>query len=118
MLLTFASFETADHRRSTMLISDENLRGRTVVAADGQTTGEVAAVLIDTSTWTIASLKIKLSKTAAEQLGASQRLLRAATIELPVGMIQSVGDTVLLSVPTLGLRQTVPEADQHEGKVA
>ena len=45
-------------------------------------------------------------------------LLRAATIELPVGMIQSVGDTVLLSVPTLGLRQTVSEADQHEGKVA
>src|SRR5262249_29226504 len=32
-----------------MQISDENLRGRTVVAADGQTTGEVAAVFIDTS---------------------------------------------------------------------
>jgi len=101
-----------------MQISDENLRGRTVVAADGQAIGEVAAVFIDTSTWTIASLQIKLSKTAAEQLGASHSLLRAATIELPVRTIQSVGDTVLLSVPTLGLRQTVPEADQHEGKVA
>ena len=101
-----------------MQISDENLRGRTVVAADGQAIGEVAAVFIDTSTWTIASLQIKLSKTAAEQLGSSHSLLRAATIELPVRLIQSVGDTVLLSVPTLGLRQTVPEADQHEGKVA
>jgi sporulation protein YlmC with PRC-barrel domain len=101
-----------------MQISDENLRGRTVVAADGQAIGEVATLFIDTSTWTIASLKIKLSKTAAEQLGASQSLLRAATIELPVRMIQSVGDTVLLSVPTLGLRQTVPEADQHQRKVA
>ena len=56
-----------------MMISDENLRGRTVVAADGQTAGEVAALSIDTSTWTITSLKIKLSKTAAEQLGVSQR---------------------------------------------
>jgi hypothetical protein len=46
---------------STMQISDENLRGRTVIAADGQATGEVAALFIDTSTWTIASLKIKLS---------------------------------------------------------
>ena len=101
-----------------MQISDEHLRGRTVVAADGQAIGEVAALFIDTSTWTIVSLKIKLSKTAAEQLGASQSLLRAATIELPVRMIQSVGDTVLLSVPTLGLRQTVPDADQHGGKVA
>jgi sporulation protein YlmC with PRC-barrel domain len=78
----------------------------------------VATLFIDTSTWTVISLTIKLSKTAAEQLGASQKLLRAATIEVPVRLIQSVGDTVLLSVPTLGLRQTVPEADQHEGKVA
>ena len=97
-----------------MQISDENLRGRTVVAADGQAIGEVAALFIDTSTWTIASLQIKLSKTAAERLGASRSLLHAATIELAVRMVQSVGDTVLLSVPTLGLRQTVPEADHHE----
>ena len=99
-----------------MQISDENLRGRTVVAADGQATGEVAALFIDTSTWTISSLQIKLSKNAAEQLGAARSLLRAATIELPVRMVQSVGDTVLLSVPTLGLRQTVPEAEQHAEK--
>ena len=84
----------------------------------GRRSAKVAALFIDTSTWTIASLKIKLSKTAAEQPGASQSPLRAATIELPVRMIQSVGDTVLLSVPTLGLRQTVPEADQHAGEVA
>ena len=99
-----------------MQISDENLRGRTVVAADGQAIGEVASVFIDIPTWTIASLQIKLSKTGAEQLGASHSLLRAATIELPVRMIQSVGDAVLLSVPTLGLRQTLPEADQHQEK--
>ena len=101
-----------------MQISDENLRGRTVVAADGQAIGEVDAVFIDTSAWTVASLQIKLSKTAAEHLGASRSLLHAATIELPVRVIQSVGDTVLLSVPTLGLRQTDPEGNQHEGKVA
>jgi hypothetical protein len=55
-----------------------------------------------------------LSKTAAEQLGASRGLLHAATIELPVRMVQSVGDTVLLSVPTPELRGTAPKAaDQH-----
>jgi sporulation protein YlmC with PRC-barrel domain len=36
-----------------MQISDEHLRGRTVIAADGQAIGEVAALFIDTSTWTI-----------------------------------------------------------------
>ena len=61
-----------------MQISDEQFRGRTVIAADGQAIGEVAALFIDTSTWIIASLQIKLSKTAADQL---------------VRLVQSVGDT-------------------------
>jgi sporulation protein YlmC with PRC-barrel domain len=100
-----------------MQISDELLRGRAVIAADGQAIGDVAALFIDTSTWAIVSLQIKLSKTAADQLGAARSLLHAATIDLPVGMVQSVGDTVLLSVPTPGLRQTQPEAaGQHEDK--
>lgn len=93
-----------------MQISDELFRGRTVIAADGQAIGEVAAVFFETSTWTIVSLQIKLSKTATEQLGASRSLLHAATIELPVHIVQSVGDTILLSVATPGLRQTLPQA--------
>jgi len=100
-----------------MQISDEQLRGRTVIAADGQAIGEVAALYIDTSTWATIALQIKLSKAAAEQLGATHGLLRAATFELPVRLVQSVGDTVLLSVPTLELRQNLPEAaGRHEEK--
>ena len=100
-----------------MQISDGQLRGRTVIAADGQAIGEVTALFIDTSTWTIVALQIKLSKAAAEQLGAARGLLRAATFELPVRMVQSVADTVLLTVPTLELRQTSPDAaERHEDK--
>jgi len=98
-----------------MQVSDELLRGRTVIAADGQAIGEVAAVFMDTATWTVVALQIKLSKAAAEQLGAARGLLRAATLELPVRTVQSVGDTVLLSVPTLELRQIPAEAAGHEG---
>jgi len=95
-----------------MQVSDEHLRGRTVIAADGQAIGEVAALFIDTSTWIIAALQIKLNKSAA-----ARGLLRAATLELPVRLVQSVGDAVLLSVPTLELRQTFPDtADRHEEK--
>lgn len=99
-----------------MQVSDEHLRGRTVIAADGQAIGEVAALFIDTSAWSIAALQIKLSKSAAEQLGVARGLLRAATFELPVRMVQSVADTVLLSVPTLELRQMLPDADRHGEK--
>jgi sporulation protein YlmC with PRC-barrel domain len=93
-----------------MQVSDEHLRGRTVIAADGQAIGEVAALLVDTSAWTIVALQIKLGKPTAEQLGAARGMFRAATLELPVRMIQSVGDAVLLSVPTLELRQILPDA--------
>ncbi len=93
-----------------MQVSDEHFRGRTVIAADGQAIGEVAALFIDTSTWSVIALQIKLNKSAGEQLGAARSMLHAATLELPVGMVQSVADAVLLSVPTLELRQILPQA--------
>jgi sporulation protein YlmC with PRC-barrel domain len=98
-----------------MQVSDGHFRGRTAIAADGQAIGEVAALLIDTSAWTIFALQVKLNKSVAEQLGAARGLLRAAKLELPVSMVQSVGDAVLLSVSTLELRQILPDTgDRRE----
>ena|SRR5215831_6641003 len=100
-----------------MQVSDEHFRGRTVIAADGQAIGDVGAVLIDTSAWTVVALQIKLHKAVAEQIGAARGILRAATLELPVRLVQSVADAVLLSVPTAELRPVVPDADdRHEKK--
>ena len=98
-----------------MQVSDEHLRGRTVIAADGHAIGEVAALLIDTAAWTIVALHVKLHKAAAEQVGVARGILRAATLNLPVHKVQSIGDAILLSVPTLELRQLLPEtASRHE----
>jgi hypothetical protein len=74
-----------------MQVSDEHFRGRSVIAADGQAIGEVAALFIDTSPWTVIALQIKLHKAAAEQLGAARGILHAATLKLPVRLVQSVG---------------------------
>ena len=99
-----------------MHVSDEQLRGRTVIAADGQSIGEMAAVFIDTAAWTVVAIQIKLSKSAAEQLGAVRSLLRAATLDVPVQSVQSVGDAVLLSVPTVELRHVPAEAGAGPGE--
>lgn len=93
-----------------MRVSDDHFRRRTVIAADGQAIGEVAALFIDTSAWSIIALQVKLQNAVAEQVGAARSLLRAATLEVPVRLIQSVGDAVLLSVPTVELRQLLSEA--------
>lgn len=91
-----------------MRLSDENLRGRTVIAADGQTIGEIVALFLDSDAWRVESLQIKLRKEVADQLGATRGMFHAGTLELPVRMVQSVGDTIVLSVPALELRQVLP----------
>jgi sporulation protein YlmC with PRC-barrel domain len=91
-----------------MRFSDENIRGRTVIAADGQVIGEVAAMFLDSDAWGVESLQIKLRKEVADQLGATRGMFHAGTLELPVRMVQAIGDAIVLSVPALELRQVLP----------
>lgn len=98
-----------------MRLSDENVRGRTVIAKDGAVVGEIATLLLDTfegETWRVGALKIKLRKATAEQIGASRGVFHAATIEVPVTMVQSVGDTVVLSATSDELRRLLPSESQ------
>jgi sporulation protein YlmC with PRC-barrel domain len=88
-----------------MRLSDDNLRGRTVIAADGQAIGEVATVFLDSDTWRVESLQVKLRNEVADQLGATRGLFHAGSLEVPIRMIQSVGDAVVLSVAARELRQ-------------
>jgi sporulation protein YlmC with PRC-barrel domain len=95
-----------------MRLSDENLRGRTVIGADGQAVGEVAALFLDSEAWAIQSLQVKLRKEIADRLGASRSVFHAGTVEIPIRLIQSVGDAVVLSVAVDGLRQVLPGKDE------
>jgi sporulation protein YlmC with PRC-barrel domain len=95
---------------SAMRLSDENLRGRTVIAADGQAIGEIAALFVDSDRWQVESLQVKLRKEVADQLGATRGMFHAGTLEMPIGMVQSVGDAVVLSVAAHELKQVLPRA--------
>jgi len=91
-----------------MRLSDENLRGRTVIAADGQAIGEIAAIFLDSDAWRVESLQVKLRNDVADQLGATRGMFHAGTLEMPIRMVQSVGDAVVLSVAAQELRQVLP----------
>jgi sporulation protein YlmC with PRC-barrel domain len=67
-----------------------------------------AALFLDSDAWRVESLQIKLRKDVADQLGATRGMFHAGTLELPVRMVQSVGDAIVLSVPALELRQVLP----------
>jgi sporulation protein YlmC with PRC-barrel domain len=93
-------------------LSDVNLHDRVVIAADGLVIGEIAALFLDAEGWRIEALQIKLRPEIADRLGAERHLFRAGNLEVPVTLVQSVSDTVVLSVPVDGLRQVLnPRAD-------
>jgi sporulation protein YlmC with PRC-barrel domain len=87
-----------------METTDVELRDRTVIGADGNAIGQVAAMIVDADSWTVKAVRIKLRDTAADQAGIGHSLFRASTIDIPVDHIQSIGDTVVLTVSARGLR--------------
>lgn len=94
-----------------MRLTDENLRGRAVIGSDGRAVGDVAALFIDSGAWSIESLQVKLRKDVADQLGAARTMFHAGTVEIPVRLIQSVSDAVVLAVPVDGLREVLPKLE-------
>jgi sporulation protein YlmC with PRC-barrel domain len=90
-----------------MRLSDESIRGRTVIASDGLTLGSVALLFIDATGWRVESLQVSLHKEVADRLGAGRGWFRSGTVEIPVAMVQSVGDAVVLAVKLDELRQVL-----------
>jgi sporulation protein YlmC with PRC-barrel domain len=95
-----------------MRLSDGTLRRRTVIASDGLAIGVISSVALDTDSWRVESLQVRLRNDVADRLGADRNMFHAGVLEVPVGMIQSVGDAVVLSVTHDDLRQLVPIPSQ------
>lgn len=91
-----------------MRLSEDSLRGRTVISADGHAVGEVSAMFIDSDAWAVESMRVRLRNGVADRLGAARTIFSAGTIEIPVRLVQSVGDAIVLAVPVDGLRQVLP----------
>jgi sporulation protein YlmC with PRC-barrel domain len=90
-----------------MRLSDESIRGRTVIASDGVALGAIGLLFIDANGWRVESLQVRLHKDVADRLGAGRSLFRSGTVEIPVAMVQSVGDAVVLAVKVDDLRQVL-----------
>jgi sporulation protein YlmC with PRC-barrel domain len=95
-----------------MRLSDQTLHGQTVIASDGLAIGKIAALFLDSIAWRIESLQVTLHKDIADRLGAGHSMFRAGSVEIPIGLVQSVGDAVVLSVPVDDLRQVLPGASE------
>jgi sporulation protein YlmC with PRC-barrel domain len=95
-----------------MKLSDDNLRGRAVIASDGLAIGEITALFVDGEAWRVESLAVRLRKSVADRIGADRTMFHPGILEIPTTMVQSVGDAVVLSVAIDELRQVLPGASE------
>jgi sporulation protein YlmC with PRC-barrel domain len=78
------------------MVTFEKLSGMFVICAGGFDLGEINGIDMDTNTWQVTHLHIKLSKAAAEDLGFKKRI-GSSTVCLPVSLVAKVGDNILLN---------------------
>jgi sporulation protein YlmC with PRC-barrel domain len=78
------------------MINFEEVIGLEVVTTKAQIIGKVAGAKIDTKTWMIKFLNVKLTGDAAVSLGMKKRF-RSSKICVPVGMVKAVGQLVTIS---------------------
>ena len=78
------------------MINFEEIVGLKVVTSVAFILGEVKGGKIDTSTWTIKFLNVRLTGDSAESLGVKKRF-RSSAICIPVGMVQAVGHVVTIT---------------------
>lgn len=91
-----------------MILTHDTLKGRSMTAADGKVIGQIAGISFESESWRINHLDVKLAKDTAEELGVDHSFFHAGSLEIPVHMVQSVGDSVVLTVPLAGLRSLLP----------
>jgi len=77
-------------------VSFDKLSGKFVICAGAFDLGEVNGVDIDTNTWQVTHLHVKLSKSASEDLGFQKRF-RSSTVCVPTSLVSKVGDNILLN---------------------
>ncbi len=95
------------------VVSLDKISGKEVIGQGGDDLGQVKGAEVNTNSWAVTHLQVKLSNKASESLGFKKRF-SSSTICLPVSMIDAVGDviTITKTLDELSNNQEVTECNQ------
>jgi len=79
-----------------ILVNFEKLSGMFVICAGGFDLGTINGVEINTVSWQVTHIHVKLSKSASEDLGFKKRF-RSSTVCVPITLVAQTGDNILLN---------------------
>jgi sporulation protein YlmC with PRC-barrel domain len=86
------------------LVSVDSLSGKNVIGTGGTVIGEVKGAEVNTATWQVTHLQIKLSSAASDTLGFKRRF-GSSSVCLPVSLVSAVGDVVTIGTDITELSQ-------------
>jgi sporulation protein YlmC with PRC-barrel domain len=79
-----------------MQMAIDDLPGRSVLDNTGRVLGQVDGFVVDTESWAINSLRVRLRRAAAMDIGLAWSPFRAAAIDVPTGLVFAASDVVIL----------------------
>lgn len=88
------------------MINIDDLLGKTVIGAAGNYIGEVNNIDIDSNTWQITHLHVKLSDKAAKEFGL-KKTLKSSNVRLPTSLVNNVGVIIILNQSLMDLKKTL-----------
>jgi sporulation protein YlmC with PRC-barrel domain len=80
----------------TIVVDFKELTDKFVICAGGFDLGQINGIELDTNTWLVTHLHVKLSKSASEDLGFKKRF-GSSTVCIPVSLVATIGDNILLN---------------------
>ena len=86
--------------------------GLQVITSDAHVLGELKGSRIDTKTWEVKYLNVKLSDKAADRLGMKKRF-GSSMISIPVSMVQAAGELVTIA-KTMEALETAREIVEYK----
>ena len=94
----------------------QDIIGKTVVTSSGFVIGEVSDYLIDTTTWSVSDLQIKVEKKKAKELGLKTPFFSSLLILVEVEQIASITDQIIVSLAPDSFKAYVEQRKQPDAQ--
>ena len=105
-------------REEMMFQKSQDILGKVVVNESGVVIGEVNDYVINTTTWQVTDLQVKIEKKKAKELGLKTPFFGSLLVLIEVHVISSLTDQVILSLDAGGFKAYVEDrkaaAEQEE----
>lgn len=92
----------------------QELIGKTVISDGGVVIGEVKDYFVDTTSWNITDIQVKIEKKKAKELGLKTPFFSSLLVLVEVQKIQSFNDQVVLGLSADDFKPYI-EARQSDG---